>query len=74
MLLDEDSEEYGLYTENERKEFVFRILQMLVLGGVLCQFEDTLQPYLDVTRSIYKDLVRLLNFSIFKIFKKFNVV
>ncbi|XP_025152810.1 uncharacterized protein C11orf70 homolog [Harpegnathos saltator] len=59
MLLDEDSEEYNLYTEDERKEFVFRIFQMLVLGGMLCQFEDTLQPYLDVTRSIYKDLVRV---------------
>ncbi|XP_014472654.1 PREDICTED: uncharacterized protein C11orf70 homolog [Dinoponera quadriceps] len=59
MLLDEDSEEYNLYAEDERKEFVFRIFQMLVLGGTLCQFEDTLQPYLDVTKSIYKDLVRV---------------
>lgn len=62
MLLDEDSDEYSLYTEDERKEFVFRIFQMFVLGGMFCQFEDTLQPYLDVTRSIYKDLVRLLHF------------
>ncbi|XP_032670943.1 cilia- and flagella-associated protein 300-like isoform X2 [Odontomachus brunneus] len=59
MLLDEDSDEYNLYAEDERKEFVFRIFQMLVLGGMLCQFEDTLQPYLNVTRSIYKDLVRV---------------
>jgi len=62
MLLDEESEEYSLYSEDERNEFVFRIFQMLVLGGTLCQFEDILQPYLDVTKSIYKDLIRLLAF------------
>lgn len=60
MLLDEESEEYSLYSEDERNEFVFRIFQMFVLGGTLCQFEDALQPYLDITKSIYKDLIRLL--------------
>ncbi|XP_012232310.1 cilia- and flagella-associated protein 300-like [Linepithema humile] len=59
MLLDEESEEYNLYSEDERKEFVFRIFQMLVLGGILCQFEDMLQPYLDITKNIYKDLIRV---------------
>lgn len=62
MLLDEESEEYNLYSREERNEFVFRIFQMLVLGGILCQFEDALEPYLDVTKSIYKDLVRLLKY------------
>lgn len=59
MLLDEESEEYNLYSEEERNEFIFRIFQMLVLGGILCQYEDTLEPYLDVTKNIYKDLIRL---------------
>ncbi|KAL6428982.1 hypothetical protein ACFW04_008061 [Cataglyphis niger] len=59
MLLDEESEEYNLYSREERNEFVFRIFQMLVLGGILCQFEDALEPYLDITKSIYKDLVRV---------------
>ncbi|XP_071648214.1 cilia- and flagella-associated protein 300 [Temnothorax longispinosus] len=59
MLLDEESEEYSLYSEDERLEFAFRIFQMLVLGGTLCQFEDVLQPYLDVTKNIYKDLIRV---------------
>jgi len=62
MLLDEESEEYNLYSEYEKNEFVFRIFQMLVLGGTLCQFEDVIQPYLDITRKIYKDLIRLLAF------------
>ncbi|XP_025269552.1 uncharacterized protein C11orf70 homolog [Camponotus floridanus] len=59
MLLDEKSEEYNLYSEEERNEFMFRIFQMLVLGGILCQYEDTLEPYLDVTKNIYKDLIRV---------------
>jgi len=60
MLLNKEAEEYNLYSEEERNEFVFRIFQILVLGGILCQFEDTLQPYLNITKSIYKDLIRLL--------------
>lgn len=67
MLLDEESEEYNLYSKDEKHEFAFRIFQMLVLGGILCQFENALQPYLDVTKTIYKDLIRLLIFKI-----KFN--
>lgn len=59
MLLDEESEEYNLYSKEERNEFMFQIFQILVLGGILCQYEDTLEPYLDVTKNIYKDLIRL---------------
>lgn len=61
MLLDEECSEYNLYLKDEREEFIFRIFQMLVLGGILCQYEDVLNPYLEVTKAIYKDLVRLYN-------------
>ncbi|XP_043466821.1 cilia- and flagella-associated protein 300-like isoform X2 [Leptopilina heterotoma] len=57
MLLNESSDEYGLYTQNEREEFIFVIFQMLVLGGILCQYEDNIQHYLDTTKTIYKDLI-----------------
>jgi hypothetical protein len=63
MLLNKEAEEYNLYSEEERNEFVFRIFQILVLGGILCQFEDTLQPYLNITKNIYKDLIRLLSIN-----------
>lgn len=59
MLLDDECPEYNLYTTEEREEFIFRILQMLVLGGTLCQYEDTIDPYLDMTKLIYKDLIRV---------------
>jgi len=57
MLLMPDSDNYDLYSESERDEFLFRIFRHLCLGGVVCQFEDTIQPYLDATKAIYKDLI-----------------
>ncbi|KAI4497237.1 hypothetical protein M0802_007721 [Mischocyttarus mexicanus] len=59
MLLDKESDQYDLYSEDERNEFIFRIFQMLVLGGSLCQYEDTLEPYLNTTKLIYKDIIRV---------------
>ncbi len=41
----------------DRREFIFHLFSALVLGGGLCQFEDQLTPYLDVTRRVYKDLI-----------------
>lgn len=64
MLLDEECPQYNLYLKDEKEEFIFRIFQLLILGGVLCQYEDILDPYLEVTKSIYKDLIRLYNIFI----------
>ncbi|XP_017885404.1 cilia- and flagella-associated protein 300-like [Ceratina calcarata] len=57
MLLDKECPEYNLYLKDERDEFIFRIFRMLVLGGVLCQYEDFIDPYIETTRAIYKDLI-----------------
>jgi hypothetical protein len=58
MLLIEDSDNYDLYTDKERNEFLFRLFKHLCLGAYCCQFEDEVKPYIEVTRSVYKDLVR----------------
>lgn len=58
MFLDEESQGYNLYNEFEKREFIYRVLKLLVLGGSLCQYEDRIQPYLEVTKSLYKDLIR----------------
>lgn len=65
MLLNKSSDEYDLYTKNEREEFIFVIFQMLVLGGILCQYEDNIQHYLDTTKTIYKDLIRYIGKEFF---------
>ncbi|PAA57442.1 hypothetical protein BOX15_Mlig023179g2 [Macrostomum lignano] len=57
MLLNEDSEAYLLYDEPERNEFLFRLLLHFAIGGRLCQFEDSIHPYLDIVKALYKDLI-----------------
>ena len=57
-LLNEESEEYEAFSSDERKEFLFKILQMLYLGGGMCQFDDAITPYLDTTKLLYKNLVK----------------
>ncbi|KAM9838184.1 cilia- and flagella-associated protein 300 [Aulostomus maculatus] len=57
MLQEEDSENYCVVGRAEREEFLFRLFKHLVLGGELCQYEDTIEPYIRTTRQIYKDLI-----------------
>lgn len=60
LLLLEDSDYYSLYDDKERSEFLFRIFTHVCIGGPICQFEDDIKPYLDVTRMLYKDLVSVV--------------
>ena len=71
-MLIEDSDNYDIYSDKERNEFVFRLFKHLAIGGIICQYEDTIQPYIDATKSIYKDLIRL-GFLI-KLFLKNNLL
>nr|XP_034329317.1 cilia- and flagella-associated protein 300-like [Crassostrea gigas] len=57
MLLIDDSDNYCLYSDSERDEFLFRIFFHICLGGRFNQYEDEIQPYLDVTKQVYKDLI-----------------
>ena len=53
----EDSEPYCAFDEGIRREFLFHIFKRIVIGGSLCQYEDTVFEYLNMTKSFYKDLV-----------------
>eukprot|EP00064_Thunnus_orientalis_P016512 superscaffoldBa00003293_g16578 len=57
MLQEEDSEHYYVIERAERGEFLFRLFKHLCLGGELCQYEDTIDPYINTTKHIYKDLI-----------------
>ncbi|XP_071440399.1 cilia- and flagella-associated protein 300-like [Hetaerina americana] len=59
MLLDEESDNRDLFSTSEKREFIYRLFCHLCLGGRLCQYEDVLEPYLTVTRILYKDLVSI---------------
>jgi hypothetical protein len=57
VMLCEESEMYDAFTENERKEFLYRIFQALVFGGASNQWEDHVEEYFRVTKDVYKDLL-----------------
>nr|CAB3230193.1 uncharacterized protein C11orf70 homolog [Phallusia mammillata] len=57
MILMEDSDNFESYSDDERLELIFKIFSHLVVGGPICQYEDNVQAYYDVTKSLYKDLV-----------------
>jgi len=59
MLLNEDSEHYLLYDDEEKDEFLFRIFRHLIIGGGMCQADELLPPYLETTRQLYKSLVKV---------------
>lgn len=42
---------------SERKEFLFILFSHFVIGGSLCQYEDNMEPYIEATKLIYKDLI-----------------
>lgn len=60
VLLLEDSDHYDIFSESDREEFLFRLFSHICLGGSVCQFEDTITPYLETTKMIYKDLIRYI--------------
>lgn len=57
MLLDKESDQYNLYSESERNQFLFCLFKHLCIGGEWCQYEDNIKQYLDITQTIYKDLI-----------------
>ncbi|OHT04690.1 hypothetical protein TRFO_27687 [Tritrichomonas foetus] len=56
-LVDDESEEYEVFTENDRKELIFYIMKALVLGGEICQYEDNWDTYEPIVISLYRDVV-----------------
>lgn len=57
MFLNEDSEHYCIYDEDERKEFLFQVMQALKVGGAMAQGDDKWNTYTDMARKLYKDLL-----------------
>jgi hypothetical protein len=53
-LLIEESEHFCVFSEEVRNELLFHIFYRLVIGGSLCQYEDHITEYLDLTKSFYK--------------------
>mmetsp|Transcript_43601 Transcript_43601/g.87249 ORF Transcript_43601/g.87249 Transcript_43601/m.87249 type:complete len:272 (-) Transcript_43601:389-1204(-) len=57
LMLDDEDEGWDLFSEAERSELIFHIVKRLAIGGGMNQYEDKIDPYLNMTRALYKDLV-----------------
>ncbi|KAG2500928.1 hypothetical protein HYH03_000755 [Edaphochlamys debaryana] len=57
LILNEESENAGLYGDGERDELLLRLFEHCVLGGATCQFEDKVEPYVETSKRLYKELV-----------------
>jgi len=52
-----DSEDYDALPETLRQELIVTLFRHLCLGGGMMQWEDYIEPYLEATRGIYKDML-----------------
>ncbi|XP_035712872.1 cilia- and flagella-associated protein 300-like [Folsomia candida] len=50
----------NVFSSEDTKEFLFQLFAHLVLGGSLCQYEDYITQYLEVTKVLYKNLVSVM--------------
>jgi len=56
-ILVDESELYDAFSQQDRREFLFRIFSHLVFGGASNQWEDHVEDYFKVTKEVYKDLL-----------------
>ena len=61
VLLNEDNEyelDHGpVFSDDQKSELLYAIFRHLAIGGSLCQFEDTVEPYLEVAKLCYKAML-----------------
>ncbi|KAG5189966.1 hypothetical protein JKP88DRAFT_352879 [Tribonema minus] len=56
-LVNPDSDDAHAFDKGKKAELLYHVFKALVLGGAMCQPEDRLEPYLDATKRLYKDMV-----------------
>lgn len=59
MLVNPDSEKLdAVFTaDHDQQEFIFHLLRALVIGGSMCQSDESFQPYEDMLKLLYKALI-----------------
>ncbi|BET03062.1 chromosome 11 open reading frame 70 [Nesidiocoris tenuis] len=59
MLVLDEHKSADLYTPAEKQQFIFRLFKHVCLGGAYYQRSDKLEPYLDLTKCLYKELINV---------------
>lgn len=55
--LNEDGEYFSVFDEDMRRELLVQLFNLLVIGGVLNQYDDSIEPYRETLKEIYKEVV-----------------
>lgn len=45
MLINPDSSKASLFSDDEKREFVYRLFKLLVVGGAMCQPDDNVARF-----------------------------
>ena len=59
MLFEEDENYSELQEDKYSNEFIFNLFKFLVLGGAMCQYDLDVTEYLETTKALYKDLIKV---------------
>ena len=59
-LLNDESDFYYLFKSADRRELMFKLFQLVVVGGMYNQYEDKIGLYLQAVREMYKELVNVV--------------
>jgi hypothetical protein len=54
LLLNEETENYELFSEEDEKQFIFRIFKWLAVGGSMNQPDEKIDNYLQMTKTLYR--------------------
>jgi len=57
VLLNEYSENARLFSESEKKQFIYCLFKLIAIGGSMCQPDTKIDRYLEMTKGLYKNLI-----------------
>jgi hypothetical protein len=56
MIFDEEAE-FTTFTSEQKKEYLYQLFKVIVVGGAMCQAEENLEAWQDMTLKLYKDTI-----------------
>ena len=58
-FLMEESEHYDKFSEEDKKELLIQLFKILIIGGSLNQYDETIEPYREELKKLYKEMVSI---------------
>lgn len=55
-----ESDHADIFSSSEQEEFILKLFGHICLGGSLCQYEDNIEAYLEVTKRLYKEMISVV--------------